>query len=78
MTQLGKNQNYFEGRDSDKGNLFFNLLFIVLHYIFILFSVISIDGNVSFWTSMSLLRFLNKEISKMLITKIYQIFSSII
>lgn len=78
MTQLEKNQNYFEGRNSDKGNLFFNLLFFASHYIFTLFSVVSTDGNVLFWTSTILLRFLNKEISKMLITKIYQIFFSII
>lgn len=43
-----------------------------------LFSVTSIDGNVFFWTSIILLRFLKKEISKMLITKIYQILFSII
>lgn len=78
MTHLGKNQHFFKGKNSNKGNLFFNLLFTVLYYIFTLFSVISIDENVLFWTSMILWRFLNKEISKMLISKIYQISFSII
>lgn len=78
MTHLEKNQNCFEGKNSNKDNLFLNLLFIVLYYISTLFSVISIDGNALFWTSMILLRFLKKEINKMLITKIYQIFFSIL
>ena len=60
------------------GNLFFNFLFIVLHYIFTTFSVATIDGNVLFWKRVILLMFLNKEIGKMLITIIYQIFFSII
>lgn len=50
------------------GNLSFNLLFTVLHYIFTIFSVTTLDGNVLFRMSMILLRYLNKEISKMLIT----------
>ena len=75
MTQLEKNQNYFVGSNGGTGNLFFNY---VLYHMFTLFSVTSIDENVSFWTNMILLRFLNKEISKMFITEIHQILSSII
>lgn len=74
ITQLEKNQNCFVGRNNDIGHLFFNLLFIVLHYIFTIFSFATIDGNILFWMSIILLQYLNKEISKMLRPKMYQIF----
>ena len=63
MTQLEKNQNCFVGSNGGMENLFFNY---VLYHIFTLLSVTNIDENVSFWTNMILLRFLNKEISKIL------------
>ena len=63
MTQLEKNKNCFVGSNGGMENLFFNY---VLYHIFTLLSVTNIDENVSFWTNTILLRFLNKEISKIL------------